>query len=1305
MRIMSAVDKSQFIDHRGYINSRYEHPVNVRSAVAAMEQRISKVEKKPKVTKPAVRDVTSNDVNVRDVVSRNVKPPDRPLSRKGRHRRSMSDPNLHKTFSQVKLLWDAKAETDKRVYTPSSRAGSVSSVSSVGSNSSRKSSSNFVSCEDISDSKKRPKPPEASGSRKPLPATKVFVTSPKPSVSSQSTSVVTQRRSVTSLCKSSKTPETKVTSSDQKKILTSSGSSKLTSSSEKNKLSTNRQGRPGSSPSKNARRVNERHNQKTKRSVTSSNVPEISVQPTEGDKESISWVKRKLSSNSSSGDTSSVTSPKKMTSPGKSSMVSERALVFGGAGKVTFPKPRSNPPSPPFQRRILASESSTGQSVDTTDSSDVTENIYDEIDKVDEGVAKLQATACSQDDDVKLLVSSLEKKANMARERRLKKQGSFDSASEDDQTERRESFLRRNSSAASRPVTKQPSTSGKSSPFSIVHTEASIFGVSPESSSYGDSDDDVSKAIGRRRASSLHRMFDDKLTKGTSSTPGSPASTSRKNSMNTQSPLLRPNQLDLMQRQRSKTEGDRITNLVTGDNKERSNSLGRLTPCEGNMTPPQINTPQLPPKPRPGSDGSSASTGSDVSGFNLLAEYDKIAQEITLEGQQSSSGGRDSGISVCRDSLAVPTSMSDRESWSDFDNSDDCEEGSVGSPEKVANEPTAVRPATPPPPPKKESTETKLHKIAKELLSTEESYVAVLHIIDQVFHKRVMEEATNKNIMPENAVNSIFSHVSAIYQFHHTFLLPQLKDRLANWESDPRISDIMCRAAPFLKMYGLYVQNFDEAMNMIKAWSVKSSGFNAIIKSIQKLPECKSLTLQHHMLGPVQRIPRYQMLLQDYVKRMAEDSPDRPDTENALKLITVAATHSNETMKKMEKFHKLVNVFNKLADVNFDIVDVSREMLKEGKIVKISARNGEKYERYLYLFSDMLLCCTPLGRLQGKSYKVTAKMDIEGMKVTEVKNPTSPHAFCVEGRQKSTEFAASTQEEKDAWVSSIEDAILQSIERRKTFDLDRTTPVTAAPKEDLTSPTPVMASHPFIDIEDADLGTRAPRWIKDNEVTMCMCCSKKFSNLIRRRHHCRACGRVVCSECSEHKSSLQYDSSKPLRVCSNCYNVLTGREQHDSTDGEKKGVLEVEADIVSEHSVLSNYLYFTENEKKRTWTKTWCVIPDNELCLYFYGALQDVRAQMTMPLPGYDVTSFTCHEHKFCFKLNQARKVHLFAADTKELRDRWMYALKQASVGEDLDRDDVLRLGKQPVVPHVMEEQNLHNGNEDSCSSSGEFED
>lgn len=43
---------------------------------------------------------------------------------------------------------------------------------------------------------------------------------------------------------------------------------------------------------------------------------------------------------------------------------------------------------------------------------------------------------------------------------------------------------------------------------------------------------------------------------------------------------------------------------------------------------------------------------------------------------------------------------------------------------------------------------------------------------------------------------------------------------------------------------------------------------------------CGNLTLQHHMLSPVQRIPRYEMLLRDYLKKLPDDSPDCHDTES-----------------------------------------------------------------------------------------------------------------------------------------------------------------------------------------------------------------------------------------------------------------------------------------------------------------------------------------------------------------------------------------------------------------------------------------
>lgn len=52
-----------------------------------------------------------------------------------------------------------------------------------------------------------------------------------------------------------------------------------------------------------------------------------------------------------------------------------------------------------------------------------------------------------------------------------------------------------------------------------------------------------------------------------------------------------------------------------------------------------------------------------------------------------------------------------------------------------------------------------------------------------------------------------------------------------------------------------------------------------------------------------------------------------------------------------------------------------------------------------------------------------------------------------------------------------------------------------------------------------------PLWIPDTEVSACNVCSTRFS-MLRRRHHCRMCGHVVCSTCSHHP--------RGKRVCTAC---------------------------------------------------------------------------------------------------------------------------------------------------------------------------
>merc|ERR1719225_1481908 len=54
-----------------------------------------------------------------------------------------------------------------------------------------------------------------------------------------------------------------------------------------------------------------------------------------------------------------------------------------------------------------------------------------------------------------------------------------------------------------------------------------------------------------------------------------------------------------------------------------------------------------------------------------------------------------------------------------------------------------------------------------------------------------------------------------------------------------------------------------------------------------------------------------------------------------------------------------------------------------------------------------------------------------------------------------------------------------------------------------------------------------PAWIPDSMAPLCMGCGLAFS-LVRRRHHCRSCGRVFCAKCSPNQESLRGENSPRL---------------------------------------------------------------------------------------------------------------------------------------------------------------------------------
>uniref|UniRef100_A0AAQ6A1M9 FYVE, RhoGEF and PH domain containing 3 n=1 Tax=Amphiprion ocellaris TaxID=80972 RepID=A0AAQ6A1M9_AMPOC len=386
----------------------------------------------------------------------------------------------------------------------------------------------------------------------------------------------------------------------------------------------------------------------------------------------------------------------------------------------------------------------------------------------------------------------------------------------------------------------------------------------------------------------------------------------------------------------------------------------------------------------------------------------------------------------------------------------------------------------------------KLLNIAKELLHTEEAYVKRLNLLDQVFCTKLTEAG-----IPQDVITGIFSNISSIYCFHDKFLLPELKTRITGeWDSNPRIGDILQKLAPFMKMYGEYVKNFDRAMDLVNTWTQRSSQFKSVVQNIQKQDVCGNLTLQHHMLEPVQRIPRYELLLKDYLKKLPDDALDRKDAEKALELISTAANHSNAAIRKMEKMHKLLEVYERLGGEE-DIVNPANELIKEGHIKKMSAKNGTAQDRYLYLFNNMVLYCVPKLRLMGQKFSVRERIDIAGMEVQENVKQNLPHTFAIIGKQRSLELQARTAEEKEDWIQVIQATIERHKQNSETFN--KAFNSSFSREDDHVPESPVSLTLPQ---SVASLISRL-----EKEKQMCKGCNESF-NFTKRKHHCKSCGAV-----------------------------------------------------------------------------------------------------------------------------------------------------------------------------------------------------
>lgn len=569
--------------------------------------------------------------------------------------------------------------------------------------------------------------------------------------------------------------------------------------------------------------------------------------------------------------------------------------------------------------------------------------------------------------------------------------------------------------------------------------------------------------------------------------------------------------------------------------------------------------------------------------------------------------------------------------------------------------------------------------VANELMTSEKVFIDVLKLICQDFKKFIEDagkEARNP-IIPPSEFNKIISSLPQLLSLNED-LLHDLENRIESWNEVPKIADVIVKKGPFLKLYSTYIQNFEAQTNFLDECCQKYPRFAKALKDFEGSDRCKKLALKHYMLKPIQRIPQYRLLLEDYLGYQDRDSVDYADTQSALQIVCDVANHANRSMKHGDHLSKLLSIQSQLG--NYEIIKPGREFVMEGELYKLSRK--EMQLRFFILLSDCLLYTSYYGSMTG--LRVKNKLPLCGMKVCTSQTEDCFNEFSIITSTRSFTLRARSQEECKAWVNALQNAIKENNYRQMTFLNMKFVPMT-------------------VDAEPLQLGREAPVWIQDKRVTMCQVCTAEFT-VTFRRHHCRACGKVVCGVCSDNKAPLMYMKFQTARVCEDCYDYLL--KEFDDPTSKLSDIVKEAFSISEEYEVasmmenirnsfkkfgpssgkkirkyvpqrlkevtandsgsqMSGWMY---RRSKKSWKRLWFVL--KEQVLYVYKASEDVVALESIPVLGYIVETVKegvyedgSGDSRFIFQLMHAGQPPLlFSTDTQQALNRWISAFHDATV-------------------------------------------
>ncbi|KNE59954.1 hypothetical protein AMAG_05400 [Allomyces macrogynus ATCC 38327] len=218
-------------------------------------------------------------------------------------------------------------------------------------------------------------------------------------------------------------------------------------------------------------------------------------------------------------------------------------------------------------------------------------------------------------------------------------------------------------------------------------------------------------------------------------------------------------------------------------------------------------------------------------------------------------------------------------------------------------------------------------RIVAEIIATEETYVQELTFLVTHYYRPIMQQ----HLLSSDEYRLLFANVDSILAFHKDYFLKALHEP----DGSDRIGRIFVKHAAYLKMYSMFISNADKGISELSRWLSKRKKLRAFLAETAKKPGHHQINLQSYLLLPIQRIPRYRLLLRDLVKHTPVDHPDYADLSLALAEVERRADEINERKRDQENVDKLVAIHARLrgsGHMPFPLVQPHRRLVREGAL-------------------------------------------------------------------------------------------------------------------------------------------------------------------------------------------------------------------------------------------------------------------------------------------------------------------------------------------------------------------------------------